>query len=508
MQKKEVNYNKIALSALGIHKSFSSIEVLHGVDFNLKIGEVHGLLGENGAGKSTLIKILGGVYKKNKGRILINDIEVDYDNPISARQHGIAVVFQEFSLIPTMTVVENIFLGRELCKGPFTNDKAAYEHSIELLKKFGIQINPRVRVEQLPVYMQQIVEIAKAVSQNASIIIMDEPAASLSDDEVQYLFSFIRSLKEQDVSVIYVSHHLNEIIEICDRATVLRDGNVVLSDDIKNLSLDDLVLAIVGKKLTGYNKASSKRIFTKQPPLLEVNNLVSNKNFYNISFRLYRNEILGLPGLLGSGITELLRSIYGLHKLDDGQIIVNGKTYKTINPKKAIEIGIFYVPENRRKQGLILGQSIYMNMLLPIWEKITKTFLILDNKGKQIAEKLVSDLNIDMRNVDQLVDSLSGGNRQKVLFAKGLASNPTILLLNDPSVGVDVGTRNQIITKIKNIAETGKGVVVASSDMDELTKLCDRILVFSNGKIVKEITNVQKKKISEEMLVHAIHSKY
>ena len=576
--------NKTALSVFNIHKSFNQVEVLHGIDFNLNIGEIHGLIGQNGAGKSTLVKIINGIYKKDKGSILIRGKEVNYDTPLGAKQNGIAMVFQELSLIHSMKVYENIFLNREPCKGFITDDKAAYKNSIELFSQLGVEINPISMVSELTVSKQQIVEIVKAFSLNPSILIMDEPTAALSSGEIKYLFSILNRLKKENVSVIFVSHHLNEIMEICDRATVIRDGKVALSDNTVNLSLNKIISAMVGNKkiydykkskkyinnnkydfinnfinniyldnyliyneddeineddedFLNYNHYSSflsknlnilfydwnylkkigvywKVIFSyisiiktninKEMPLLEVNN-ISGKIFKDISFNLYPGETLGIVGLMGSGRTELLQTIYGILQIDKGQIKINGKNVKINNPSTAIKLGIFYVTEDRRRYGVIYGQSVYLNILLPMWNKITKGFFILDNKGKQIVNQLVGRLNIVTPHIHHPIEQLSGGNMQKVVFAKGLSSKPRILLLDEPTMGIDVGTKADIAKIIQDTANEGSGVIIVNSEMEEIAKLCDRILVLSKGRIIEEITEAQGKKLTEEILLQEIH---
>ena len=495
--------NKTALSVFNIHKSFNQVEVLHGIDFNLNIGEIHGLIGQNGAGKSTLVKIINGIYKKDKGSILIRGKEVNYDTPLGAKQNGIAMVFQELSLIHSMKVYENIFLNREPCKGFITDDKAAYKNSIELFSQLGVEINPISMVSELTVSKQQIVEIVKAFSLNPSILIMDEPTAALSSGEIKYLFSILNRLKKENVSVIFVSHHLNEIMEICDRATVIRDGKVALSDNTVNLSLNKIISAMVGnKKIYDYKKSKSN--INKEMPLLEVNN-ISGKIFKDISFNLYPGETLGIVGLMGSGRTELLQTIYGILQIDKGQIKINGKNVKINNPSTAIKLGIFYVTEDRRRYGVIYGQSVYLNILLPMWNKITKGFFILDNKGKQIVNQLVGRLNIVTPHIHHPIEQLSGGNMQKVVFAKGLSSKPRILLLDEPTMGIDVGTKADIAKIIQDTANEGSGVIIVNSEMEEIAKLCDRILVLSKGRIIEEITEAQGKKLTEEILLQEIH---
>ncbi|HEY60288.1 MAG TPA: sugar ABC transporter ATP-binding protein [Anaerolineae bacterium] len=497
------NKSNPILSTLGIHKSFNSVEVLHGVEFNLRKGEIHGLVGKNGAGKSTLMKIVSGVYTRDEGRILIKGKEVDYDTPVGAMANGIAMVFQEFSLIPTMTVAQNMFLTREPMKGMFIDEDQSYSGAVGIFQELKIIIDPNIELSQLSVGKRQIVEIAKAISQNASILIMDEPTSSLSSVEIQSLFTLIRRLKEEDISIIFVSHHLNEVMDICDRVTVIRDGKIALSDKTSMLNLEKIVSAMVAKKITKY-KLQSKQKIKRTHPLLEANSISSKSRFSNVTIKLYPGEILGIAGVMGSGRTELLKSIYGILRLDKGKILIKGNRVNITHPAQAIEMSIIHVPEDRRKNGVIYGQSLRMNVLLPIWKKLSKKFIIQENRGKVIVEKLIHELDIKTPNIDQLVERLSGGNQQKVVFAKSLSSEPNILLLDDPTVGVDIATKKEIAQIIRRIAGKGNGVIIVSSEMAELAELCDRILVLRRGKIIQEIDNMPEKKVTEEMLLRAI----
>lgn len=481
-------------------KSFNENEVLHDVNFNIKPGEVHGLVGQNGAGKSTLMKIINGVYTKDKGEIYVRGKLADYDSPKAASQYSIGMVFQEFSLIPSMTVAQNIFLSHEPRNGFFTDDAVANKKAAEIFEELEVLIDPHAPVETLPVGEQQIVEIAKALSRNASILIMDEPTASLTGNEIESLFTIIRKLKKEGISIIFVSHHLNEIMDICDRITVLRDGKIVLSDATNNLTIEQVIGEMVGKKLA--EKEHEKKNIHLENPLFEVNNLSLENKYKNINLKLFQGEIVGIAGVMGSGRSEILKSIYGILKPDSGRFKIHGKTAAIKNPSDAIKAGIIYVPEDRRNNGVILGQSLYMNILLPVWKRIRTVWLINDKQGRKIAGSFSEDLRIKATSIDQLMGHLSGGNQQKAVFAKCLAVEPTVMLLDDPTVGVDIGTKKEIANIIRMVAERGNGIILVSSEMEELLELCDRILILRQGEIVDELKDV--KNVTEEFLLHIV----
>jgi len=491
------------LSVVNVSKSFNSIEVLHSVDFHLKQGEVHGLVGQNGAGKSTLMKIISGVYSRDKGKILIRGKKAEYHTPGEAAYFGIAMVFQEFSLIPSMTIADNIFLTREPKNGFLVNESELNERANLLLKELDVEIDPKMDLSLLSVGKRQIVEIAKALSHDADILIMDEPTASLSNIEIQSLYKIIRKLKNNGISIVFISHHLNEIMEICDRVTVLRDGDVVLSDEVDSLSLNQIISAIVGKKFTR-NTISRDQKEKSRSILLELKGLFSEGKYENINLKLHSGEILGIAGVLGSGRSEILKTVYGILTYDAGGIFIRGRKVKIYHPSDAIKQGIVYIPEDRRNHGVIYGQSVRMNMLLSIWKRITSIFLIQENQGEKIVNRYIKKLDIKTPNNDQLIELLSGGNQQKVVLAKILTSEPEILLLDDPTVGVDIGTKRDISQMIKKIADNGNGVIFVSSEFEELAEICDRILILHRGRIIDEIEKVQSVEINEEMLLRAV----
>jgi len=504
-QKSQKNKSEIVLAAKGIKKSFNKVEVLHGVDFNLIRGEVHGIVGQNGAGKSTMMKIINGVYTRDEGNLLINDEEVNYDTPIGASAHGISMVYQEFSLVPSMTVSENLFLAQEPLHGPFIDTKFAYQKAVRLFSELEMDINPQELVSRLPVGERQVVEIAKALSRDSSILIMDEPTASLSNVEIQSLFKVIRRLKKEGISIIFVSHHLNEVIEICDRVTIIRDGEVALNDEVAHLKLENIISAMIGHKYHR-NIAKRKLSVVRNQSVLEVTHLTLFNHYQDISFNLYSGEVLGIAGVLGCGRSELLKTLYGILPSDEGKIKLNGHEIKIIHPAQALTNGIIHVPEDRRKNGVLGGLSVRSNILLPIWNRLSRYGFIQEKKGSDLVNKLVIDLKIKTTNYDQLVRRLSGGNQQKVVFAKSLTTQPKILLLDDPTVGVDVGTKEDIAQIIRSLANQGNAIILVSSEMEELADLCDRILIIQKGRIKRIIDCFQEKDINEEYLMNAIQS--
>jgi ribose transport system ATP-binding protein len=492
----------LILVASGIRKSFNHVEVLHGVDFTLRRGEVHGIVGQNGAGKSTLMKIINGVYSRDEGTITVDGQAVHYDSPIGANKHGISMVYQEFSLVPSMSVFQNLYLAHEDMRGVLCNDNGMREKARKLFKELEVDIDPDAELVKLPVGERQIVEIAKAISRKASILIMDEPTSSLSSVEIHSLFSLIQRLKKEGISIIFVSHHLNEVMQICDRVTVIRDGNVALADEVKKIGLEDIITAMIGKKIEK-NADRGKRIIDRSLPVLEVKGLSSPNQYKDIFFNLYPGEVLGIAGVLGSGRTELLKSFYGIIQPNSGDVILDGKKINFQHPADAIQSGLILVPEDRRKTGLVLGGTVRTNVLLPIWKRLVKFLLIRDGDGDQIVNQLVKDLNIKTTGIHQVVQRLSGGNQQKVVFAKSLACKPKILMLDDPTVGVDIETKKEIANIIHRIAAGGDSVLLVSSEMDELATICDRILILRRGKLVEEI-DCQKTTVSEEILMKAI----
>ncbi|CAM4382542.1 sugar ABC transporter ATP-binding protein [Paenibacillus phoenicis] len=491
------------LEMKGISKAFNGVKVLQNVDFSLKKGEVHALMGGNGAGKSTLMKILTGVYNADQGEIYIDGEPVSIKSFEDAQKNKISMIFQEFSLIPTLTVSQNIFLGREAkTAAGLLDDKENERKTERLLHELGVNIKPTELVQNLGVGYWQMTEIAKALSQEAKILIMDEPTSSLTKSETEILFSFIRRLKEKDYSIIYISHRMDEIFQICDRVTVMRDGKKVTTEVIAETDMDTVIQHIVGMEFNKAFEWKERSYSTDLAPVLEVKKLTSGTKVKDVSLRVYPGEIVGIAGLMGSGRTELLRAIFGIAPIESGEILIEGKPKKIGSVRDAIEAGLAMIPEDRRMQGLVLQHSVKENMILPILSKLKKGLLLDDRKSNQISERFVRKLNIKTDGIFKQVNLLSGGNQQKIVLAKWLANEPTVLLLDEPTIGVDIGAKTEIIDIVREMADSGKGIVVVSSELPELLALSDRVIVLHEGRVKRELDRRDIQ--SEEELQYAI----
>ncbi len=497
---------KPILEMKGINKSFSGVKVLHDIDFSLNKGEVHAIVGQNGAGKSTLMKIINGVYSKDSGKIKINDKEAEYNTPTEARKWGISMIFQEFSQIPSLTVSQNVYLTEEpRSKKIFLNDKYCQDKTIEIFKNISLDanINPNSLIENLSVGAQQLVEIAKALAKETKILIMDEPTASLSNKEIKSLFKSIKELKKRGITIIYISHYLEDLFKICDRITVLRDGKKILTTEVKDTSLDKVISSMVGEVFKKEKQKNSKILDRNIEPLLEINNLRAGKTVNDVSFKLWPSEILGIAGLLGSGRSEILNLIFGLNKKEKGEIVISGMKKNIKSTKRAMELGINMIPENRRTQGLILDFSLKENLILTILKKLMNFIFISDNLGRNVSKEYIKKLNIKTEGSNQIVKYLSGGNQQKVVVAKNIAGDSKILLLDDPTFGVDIQSKQEIMNIVLEYTSKGNGVIFISSELNELAKYCDRILILKKGEIIDELDS-KGKMITEEMLLRKI----
>lgn len=490
------------LEMKGIQKSFA-VPVLKGVDFSIKKGEVHALVGGNGAGKSTLMKIMTGVYSKDAGEIFIRGEAVDIQTIHDATHHGIAMIFQELSLIQTMTVAENIFLGEEVTKNGFRDTAQMNKRAKEVLESLGIDVEPDTVVGTLSVGMSQMVEIAKAVSKNAQILVLDEPTASLSSSETEHLFQVIADLKEKGVSMVYISHRMNEILRVSDSITILRDGLIAHTDSIKNMDLNTIIMHMLG---SGEGKKFDwiERHYDEQAEdLLAVEHLKVNDKISDISFSLKPGEILGFAGLMGSGRTEILETLFGQRKMQGGTVKMHGSTISIKHTKDAIRAGFALIPEDRRKQGLVLEHTVKENAILPKVTDLCKYKIMIDEKrANAMVEDNVKQLNVVTDGIHKRINLLSGGNQQKIVVAKWLNMNPEIIMLDEPTAGVDIGAKAEIIDLIRKFADTGKGVLFVSSELTELMAVCDRIIVLFDGKITGSLS--RKEIIAEEELQHAI----
>ena len=477
-----------AVEMRGIGKAFNGVPVLHDVDFALRPGETHALMGENGAGKSTLMKILQGVYPLDSGEIRIDDKPVRLRSTQDAQGAGIGMVFQEFSLIPTLTVAKNIFLDHEQ-RGflGFLDDRRAVAQSRKIFEEMGVDIDPTVLLATLGTANWQLTEIAKALAQEARVLIMDEPTASLAKNEVVALFALIGQLKARGISIIYISHRMDEIYRIADRVTVLRDGRKVITAPLAEVDPSQLVEHIIGRKLEGGLVWHERNVDRTTEPLLEARKLNAGPRVRDVSFTLARGEILGLAGLMGSGHTELARCLFGIDRLTSGELRVAGRPVNVSDSGAAIAAGLALIPEDRRKQGLVLDHSVRDNLLLPLLSGLSRGPLIDDRKGSRLADDLIAKLQIRLASANRPVKLLSGGNQQKVVIAKWLATKPAVLIMDEPTAGVDIGTKSEIIAMIRRLADDGLGVIVISSELPELLAISDRIFVLRDGTIDRDL---------------------
>ncbi|MGF6991527.1 ribose transport system ATP-binding protein [Lachnospiraceae bacterium PM6-15] len=496
---------KYVLEMQGINKSFG-VPVLKDVDFKLKKGEVHALIGGNGAGKSTLMKIMTGVYTKDAGRILVEGSEKNIHNTHDARKYGIGMIFQELSLVQTMTVAENIYLGDEVVVNGFRDAKFMNRRAKEVLEELGIEVDPQMKVDSLSVGLSQMVEISKAVAKDAKILVFDEPTASLSEAETRQLFKMIEELKEKGVSIVYISHRMSEIMEIADSLTVLRDGAVVHTGAIADIDLDGIITHMIGGAANKKFDWVERKYDEKGEDILTVEHLRVNEKISDISFSLKKGEILGFAGLMGSGRTEILETLFGLTKKQAGSIKLKGKELNLKSTKDAVREGLALIPEDRRKKGLVLIHSLKANAILPIVGKLrTKGIFIDEKRANKLAEDNVRELNVRTDGIHKRINLLSGGNQQKIVIAKWLNVHPEVMMLDEPTAGVDVGAKAEIIDLIRGFADTGKGVLFVSSELTELMAVCDRIIVLYDGKITGELN--RRDMNTEVELQHAIQQK-
>jgi ribose transport system ATP-binding protein len=477
-----------AVEMRGIEKSFNGVAVLTGVDFELRRGEVHALAGGNGAGKSTLMKILQGVHSLDAGEIRIDGRPVSLASIHDARAAGIGMVFQEFSLVPTLTVAQNVFLGREPHgRGGLLDDRAAVARTREIFAEMEVDLDPRAELASLGTAYWQLTEIAKALAQEATVLIMDEPTAALAKHETDALFGLVGRLRARGLSIIYISHRMDEIHRISDRITVLRDGMRVVTAPLSELTSEQIIEHIVGRKLEGAMQWHERRADRSGAPLLEARNLRAGSRVRDVSFQLYPGEIVGLAGLMGSGRTELTRCLFGVDRVDGGELLVRGKPVQFRGPRSAIATKIALIPEDRRAQGLVLDHSVRDNLLLPQLAGMRRGPLLDDRAGAAIAGGLIDKLRIKLASDTRPVRLLSGGNQQKVVIAKWLGTDPDVLIMDEPTAGVDIGTKTEIIDMIRALADEGKGVLVISSEMTELLAVSDRILVLRHGSVDREL---------------------
>ncbi len=483
-----------------IKKSFAGVHALKGVDFDLELGECHAVCGENGAGKSTLIKVLGGAHMADSGDIFIDEEQTSISDPVDSQHKGISIIYQEFNLIPDMSVAENIFLGRELISGGLVNHKEQHRRSLELFKRIGLQIDPTELCRNLTVAQQQTVEIAKALSLNARIIIMDEPSAALTNQEVSALFNIIKDLKSKGISIIYISHRLDEVFEICERVTVMRDGEYIGTEIVKDINKERLIEMMVGRSL---ENEFPKEKSPLKGELLRVEHLKRDDAVRDVSFNVRAGEVLGFSGLVGAGRTETMRIIFGADKMDSGEIFIRDTKVDITSPRKALEHRVCLLTEDRKGQGLVLGHSVRDNFALPNLDRFAPNFFVNEKAEKECFAKFVDSLQIKIPHQEELAANLSGGNQQKVVLAKWLQKNCDIIIFDEPTRGIDVGAKYEIYLLINALAKEGKAIIMVSSELPEILGMSDRIIVMHEGQIKGEITDVATA-TQEQILTMAI----
>ena len=476
--------------------------MLEGVNFELRSGEVHALMGGNGAGKSTLMKILEGVYQLDQGSVEVDGKPVVIRSTSDAKNHGIAMIFQEFSLVPTLTVAQNIFLTREPRSSVgFLDDREAVRQARDIFAEMGVKIDPRALVGELSTGAWQLTEIAKALAKKARVLIMDEPTASLANAETTALFELIARLKAKGISIIYITHRMEEIFKVADRVTVMRDGQNVITEDVKNLRMEQVIEHIIGRKLEGAFAWVPRAVNRSGVPMLEVKNMVAGTRVRNVSFQVHPGEIVGLAGLMGAGRTETARALFGMDRISSGEVWVRGKNVRIRSPQDAIAAGISLIPEDRRAQGLVLDHSVKDNLVLPLLHLMTKRGFVNELEGNRLTQAFVEKLSIKTDSIFKQVRLLSGGNQQKVVIAKWLGNDPSILVMDEPTAGVDIGAKTEIVGMIRELANAGKAIVMISSELPELLAVSDRIIVLRDGVVEREL---ERSQIESEEQLHQI----
>ena len=474
------------LEMKGISKRFLGVRALKGVDFELRRGEVHALVGENGAGKSTLMKVLTGIYQPDDGEIFFEGKPYAVKNIGEAQALGIAMIHQELNMMNDLTVAQNVFIGREIKKGFWLKDAEMVKETQKIFDRIGIKIDPKMQLGRLTVGKQQMVEIAKAVSRDCKLLILDEPTAALTQTEIEELFHIMEDLKAKGIGMIYISHRMDEINRISDRITVMRDGEYVGTVDTASVTKDDAINMMIGRVVYEDPKTHSE-VPDDAEVVLEVKHLSSGNAFNDVSFTLRRGEILGFSGLMGAGRTEVARAIFGADPHDGGEIFVNGKRVNIKTPEDAVKLGIGYLSEDRKRYGLLLDKSITENSALASIDKYTKGIFINDRRAKAEAKEENLKLRTKTPSMDQLLKNLSGGNQQKVIIARWLIRNSDILIFDEPTRGIDVGAKSEIYTLMNQLTKQGKSIIMISSELVEILRMSDRVLVMCEGKKTGEL---------------------
>ena len=483
-----------------LSKSFFGIKALDNVHFDLKKGEVHALMGENGAGKSTFMKILIGLLKADSGTISFNSEQIENMDVHSIIKKGISMIHQEILMVPELTVAQNIFLGREIKRSYLLDEQAINQQAESLLQAMGLNIKVRTKTKHLSIAELQLIEIAKAVSNNARVIIMDEPSSALSENEVEILFKIIEDLKSKGVAIIYISHKMEEIYQIADRITVLRDGKFIATKPAAELDKSSLISLMVGREIEELFSANS---IAQPEVVLKVKNLHKKGKFSDINFEVHAGEVLGIAGLMGAGRTEIARAIFGLDSFDSGEIILKGKKLKIRTPKDAIREGIGYVSEDRKSLGFIPELSVKQNISLSCILNYSKAGFIDEKKEEKASSKIAQQLNIKASGLRQKVMNLSGGNQQKVVIAKVLMASPFLIILDEPTRGIDIGSKHEIYQLIRQLTDSGIAVIMISSELPEILGMSNRILILSKGKQKTILT--QEEASQEKIMQYALH---
>ena len=470
------------LTMKNIKKSFSGVAALKNAELELNKGEVVALMGENGAGKSTLMKILTGIYSKDEGTVTFEGKEVEYKSVSESEEAGIAIVHQELNMMNDLTVAQNLFIGKERKKGIFIDDAKMAEDAKELFKKLNVDINPNVKIGNLTVGKQQMVEIAKAISTNAKVIVFDEPTAALTDSEIEELFKVINDLRAKGTGIIYISHRMDEINVISDKVIVMRDGEYVGTLVTTECTKDDIIKMMVGRTVFMEPKTKSD-VAADAEVVLRCENLNRGKHVRDVSFDLRKGEILGFSGLMGAGRTEVARLIFGADPMDSGKIYIHGKEVSIKSTKDAVNAGIGYLSEDRKRYGLLVDKSVEENTCLSSLEKFTKGLFIDGSKSKTVSEKYVQELRTKTPSVTQIIKKLSGGNQQKVVIAKWLVKDSEILIFDEPTRGIDVGAKSEIYDLMERLVKEGKSIIMISSELPEVLRMSDRVVVMCEGRI-------------------------
>ncbi len=487
------------LTMNGIDKSFPGVHALDHVNLEVRKGEVHALMGENGAGKSTLMKVLTGIYSKDEGTITYEGKEVEFSNPRDAQAAGIVIVHQELNMMNHLTVAQNIFIGRESMSGKLINDKKMNEEAEKLFQKLNIQIDPTEKMGNLTVGKQQMCEIAKAISHDAKVIIFDEPSAALTEAEIEELFKIIRDLREKQLGIVYISHRMDEIKVITDRVTVMRDGGYVGTLITKDSTKDDIINMMVGRVIYEDPKTQSN-VAKDAPVVLKVEHLNAGKMVRDVSFELRKGEILGFSGLMGAGRTETARALFGADPVDSGEVYVNGQKVTIKNPMDAVKCGIGYLSEDRKRFGIVVQKTVAENSTMADLDHYMSGIFINKKKENEVAQKYVDSLKTKTPSVDQLVVNLSGGNQQKVVIAKWLVRNCDILIFDEPTRGIDVGAKSEIYHLMNELVAEGKSIIMISSEMTEILRMSDRIVVMCEGRKTGEMDISEA---TQENIMHA-----